>query len=97
MKLSPEDRAWIDLALQAIAADEAGPSEADIAHAPVLSDWKPLISPLGHVMLWSEVVGHPILGNSSITTSQLIAINPGGRLGPDGVALVSARATRRCH
>ncbi|UFS64887.1 ATP-dependent Lon protease [Paracoccus denitrificans] len=76
MKLSPSDRAWFDKVLRAIAAAEAGPSEADLAQAPVLSDWKAAISPGGHVMLWGEVVNHPLLGNVSIHTSQLIAIDP---------------------
>ena len=76
MKLSPSDRAWFDKVLRAIAAAEAGPSEADLAQAPVLSDWKAAISPGGHVMLWGEVTNHPLLGNASIHTSQLIAINP---------------------
>ncbi|ADO44322.1 ATP-dependent Lon protease (plasmid) [Ketogulonicigenium vulgare Y25] len=76
MKLSPIDREWFDKVLRAIAAAEAGPSEADLAHAPLLSDWKAAISPGGHVMLWGEVSDHPLLGNASIHTSQLIAIDP---------------------
>ena len=76
MKLSPSDREWFDKVLCAIAAAEAGPSDADLATAPVLSDWKAAISPDGHVMLWGEVTDHPRLGNASIHTSQLIAINP---------------------
>lgn len=76
MKLSPEDRAWFDKVLRAIAAVEAGPTEEDLAQGPVLSNWKAAISPDGHVMLWGEVIGHPLLGNASIHTSQLIAINP---------------------
>ncbi len=76
MKLLPDDREWINKALQAIDAAEAGPSAADIANAPVLSDWMPAVSPFAHVILVGEVVGHPILGTRSITTSQLIAIHP---------------------
>lgn len=76
MKLSPNDRIWFDKVLRAIAAAEAGPSDADLAQAPVLSDWKAAISPGGHVMLWGEVTDHPLLGNASIHTSQLIAIDP---------------------
>lgn len=75
MKLSPPSRAWFDKVLRAIAAAEAGPTETDLAIAPVLSDWKAAISPGGHVMLWGEVTDHPLLGNTSITTSQLIAID----------------------
>ncbi|WJS83919.1 DUF6634 family protein [Paracoccus sp. TOH] len=62
--------------LRAIAAAEAGPSDADLAQAPVLSDWKAAISPDRHMMLWGEVTDHPLLGNASIHTSQLIAIDP---------------------
>lgn len=76
MKLSPSDRAWFDKVLRAIVAAEVGPSEVDLAQAPVLSDWKAPISPGGHVMLWGEVTDHPLLGNASIHTSQLIAIDP---------------------
>lgn len=63
MKLTPNDRAWFDKVLRAIAAAEAGPSEADLEQAPVLSDWKAAISPGGHVMLWGEVTDHPLLGH----------------------------------
>lgn len=76
MKISPEDRTWIDDALHAIAAVETGPSETDIANAPVIAHWKPAISPSGHVILLGEIVGHPNPGKTSITTSQLIAIHP---------------------
>lgn len=51
MKLWPLDREWFDKVLRAIAAAEAGPSDADLAQAPVLPDWKAAISPGGHVML----------------------------------------------
>lgn len=47
-----------------------------MAQAPVLSDWKAAISPGLHVMLWGEVTDHPLLGTASITTSQLVAIDP---------------------
>lgn len=79
MKLSPDERDWIDKALYAIEAAETGPSEADLANAPVLSDWKVAVPPFAHVILIGEVLGHPILGNRSITTSQLIAIHPEAR------------------
>lgn len=75
MKLSPQDREWFDKVLRAIAAAAVGPTEADLAQAPTLSDWKAAISPGGHIMLWGEVTDHPLLGNASIHTSQLIAID----------------------
>ena len=73
MKLSSSDRAWFDKVLRAIAA--AGPSDADLVTAPVLTNWSPAISPRGHVLLWGEVIGHPVLSSDHITTSQLIAID----------------------
>lgn len=76
MKLSSEDREWFGKVLRAIAAAETGPTEEDLAQAPVLSNWKAAISPDGHVLLWGEVTDHPLLGNASIHTSQLIAIDP---------------------
>lgn len=47
MKLSPSDRAWFDKVLRAIAAADTGPSEADLAQAPVLSDWRRRSRPAG--------------------------------------------------
>jgi len=75
MKLSPQDRAWLDKVLRAIAAAETGPSETNLATAPVLTNWSPAISSRGHVILWGDVIGHPILDSDHITTSQLIAID----------------------
>ncbi|WP_313352518.1 DUF6634 family protein [Paracoccus sp. (in: a-proteobacteria)] len=92
MKLSPTDRKWFDKVLRAIAAAEAGPSEADLVQAPVLSDWKAAISPSGHIMLWGEVTDHPLLGTASITTSQLIAIDPEA-----GWARTASRWYRLCR
>ncbi len=75
MKLTPDQRIWIDKVLAAITAAEAGPSETDIADAPVLDCWRPLISRRGDLTLWGMVSGHPRLGNNQITTSQLVAID----------------------
>ena len=75
MKLTPDQRIWIDKVLAAITAVEAGPSETDIADAPVLDCWRPLISRKGNMTIWSLVSGHPRLGNNQITTSQLVAID----------------------
>ena len=75
MKLTPDQRAWIDKVLTAITAAEAVPSQADLADAPVLDCWRPLISHRGDLILWGMVSGHPRLGNNQITTSQLVAID----------------------
>ncbi len=75
MKLTHDQRIWIDKVLTAIAAVEASPSALDLAGAPVLDCWRPLISRRGDLILFGMVSGHPKLGDNQITTSQLIAIN----------------------
>lgn len=54
---------------------EAGPSEADLAAAPRLDLWRPLLSPSGVPILGGHVTGHPLLGETTITTSPLIALD----------------------
>lgn len=75
MKLTPDQRIWVSKVLAATSAVETAPSEADLADAPVLDCWRPLISHRGDLILWGMVSGHPRLGNNQITTSQLIAVN----------------------
>ncbi|SFY44313.1 hypothetical protein SAMN04244548_04928 [Paracoccus pantotrophus] len=75
MKLTPDQRAWISKVVAAIFAVETGPSALDLANAPVLDCWRPLISHRGDLILFGMVSGHPKLGDNQITTSQLIAIN----------------------
>lgn len=75
MKLSPKDREWYDKVLRAIAAAGAGPSDEDLAEAPILTEWAAAVSRRGHVTLLGVVTGHPRLGTASITTSQVIAVD----------------------
>ncbi|SEN56434.1 hypothetical protein SAMN04489859_1009119 [Paracoccus alcaliphilus] len=75
MKLTPDQRIWVSKVLAAISAVETAPSEADLADAPVLDCWRPLISHRGDLILWGMVSGHPRLGSNQITTLQLIAVN----------------------
>jgi hypothetical protein len=48
------------------------PVEADLAKAPLIVDWRPVISPVG-LRLFGFVAGHPRLGNISAMTSQIWA------------------------
>ncbi|MFE3836048.1 DUF6634 family protein [Pseudogemmobacter sonorensis] len=73
--LDAEDRGRLDRILAVIAATEVGPTATDLADAPVLDLWRPVISRYGAVGLWGEVTGHPVLGNDAIVTSRLIALD----------------------
>lgn len=75
MRLSYDLRTQLDRVLNAIAAAEAGPAEADLANAPVLDHWRPLMSGPHVLVLWGSVSGHPELGSDLITTTPLIALN----------------------
>lgn len=75
MKLPSHLRRQHNTILASIAAAEAGPSEADLAEAPVIDRWLPLFSKPFNLLLWGEVTDHPELGSNFITTSQLLAVN----------------------
>ena len=75
MKLSPELRRAFDGLLLAIAAAEMGPSSADLAEAPVIDLWRPLMFGPRTVVLWGLVFGHPEIGRDYTTTSALIALD----------------------
>lgn len=75
MILSPELRAEFDRLLLAIALAEAGPSDADLAAAPLIDMWRPLMANQVCVSLWGLVTDHPELGRDYTTTSALIALD----------------------
>ena len=53
------------------------PVAADLAEAPLIVDWQPVISPLG-LRLFGFVAGHPQLGNTHAMTSQIWAAGADG-------------------
>lgn len=75
MRLSYDLRTQLDRVLDAIAVAEAGPTEADLANAPVLDRWRIVMSGPHVLVLWGSVSGHPELGSDLVTTTPLIALN----------------------
>ncbi|SIT17948.1 DUF6634 family protein [Paracoccus saliphilus] len=73
--MKTEQQSQLDRALASIRAAEAGPTDDDLAAAPVLELWRPLANIHAAVVLWGQVTGHPRIGASTITTSRLIALD----------------------
>ena len=67
----------------AIAAAEAGPAPGDLADAPLMRDWSVATYPgQPDVRLHGRVEGHPEIDDPTVTTSPILAIDPGdGELG----------------
>lgn len=56
-------------------AGGAAPTPADLAHAPLLVDWRMLLTWHG-LALAGFVAGHPLLGTKAIATSPLWVLDP---------------------
>jgi hypothetical protein len=54
-----------------------GPTEAELASAPIIVGWHSVLTPVG-LRLIGSVAGHPRLGNTEATTSQLWAADADG-------------------
>ena len=67
----------------AIAAAEAGPAPGDLADAPVMREWSVATYPgRFDVRLHGRVKGHPTIDDPTVTTSPVLAIDPGdGKMG----------------
>ena len=64
----------------ALGAIDVGPTEDDLADAPVLRDWAVAVAPLRGIHLGGHAHGHPRLPEGAwIVTSRLLAIDPGAR------------------
>jgi hypothetical protein len=70
--------------LRALAGDLEGlssgaaPADAILASAPLLVDWRAVLTPMG-LRLAGFAAGHPLLGNRRTLTSQVWAADAGGR------------------
>jgi len=71
----PAQPHWAQKIRSAIKAADGGPSENDLAEAPVLNYWRPHVARHGAPILWGIASGHPRLKGGWITTSQLVAID----------------------
>ena len=74
------ERLATNLAIQqCIEAGEA-PTEADLAGAPILRDWRRAVHLItGTLALEGMVTGHPQFDGQWVTTSPLVALDPEGR------------------
>ncbi|MHA3976058.1 DUF6634 family protein [Halovulum sp. GXIMD14794] len=75
--ITAEQRSALQRLMVAIAAVDAGPGETDLTSAPTLDLWSAVLEARGMIVLWGRVEDHPILGADQVTTSRLIAIDPG--------------------
>lgn len=66
----------LHLCLAAIRAAEAGPTPAELAHAPLMETWCVLPSREGAPVLWGKVIDHPRIGTTMISTSRLVSLSP---------------------
>lgn len=73
--MTPDQRHQLDRALLAIRDAERGPTAEELAAAPILDIWRPLVDQRGMPVLWGEVSGHPKLGADLITTSRVVALD----------------------
>lgn len=55
-----------------------GPRPDECAHAPLITYWRTVLSPLG-LRLMGSVTDHPLLGNRTAMTSQVWAADSDGR------------------
>lgn len=70
-----QDEDFIYLALRAIGAAEAGPDPLELAKAPIIDLWQPMVTQRGSPTLIGYASGHPRFGADTVRTSWLIAIN----------------------
>ncbi|WP_306752432.1 DUF6634 family protein [Paracoccus actinidiae] len=70
---------WFEQIRAAIDEARSGPTPEDLATAPTLSPWHPILTLAAEPLLWGHVNGHPILGARWITTARLIALDPDGQ------------------
>lgn len=70
---------WLAQIRPAIEEAQSGPTHEDLATAPTLSPWHPILTLEAEPLLWGHVNGHPILGARWITTARLIALDPNGQ------------------
>jgi hypothetical protein len=54
----------------------AGPTEADLARAPVLFDWEPKLTPTQDPAIRGVVRGHPAIPDGEFLRAEILAVDP---------------------
>ena len=53
-----------------------GPTEADLARAPILFDWEPKLTPLCEPAIRGIVRGHPAIPDGEFLRAEILAVDP---------------------
>jgi hypothetical protein len=54
----------------------AGPTEADLAHAPILFDWEPKLNSAHEPAIRGAVRGHPAIPDGEFLRAEILAVDP---------------------
>jgi hypothetical protein len=54
----------------------AGPTEADLARAPLLVGWEPKLTPTQEPAIRGIVHGHPIIPDGEVLRAEILAVDP---------------------
>ena len=54
----------------------AGPTEADLARAPILLDWEPKLTSASEPAIRGVVRGHPAIPDGEILRAEILAVDP---------------------
>ncbi len=53
-----------------------GPTEADLARAPILFDWEPKLTPAHEPAIRGVVCGHPAIPDGEVLRAEILAVDP---------------------
>ena len=54
----------------------AGPTEVDLAHAPILFDWEPKLTATCDPAIRGVVCGHPAIPDGEVLRAKILAVDP---------------------
>lgn len=54
----------------------AGPTDADLARAPILVDWEPKLTPAQEPAIRGVVHGHPAIPDGETLRAEILAVDP---------------------
>lgn len=53
-----------------------GPTDVDLAHAPILIDWEPKLTPAQEPAIRGVVHGHPAIPDGETFRAEILAVDP---------------------